>query len=227
MDLHAGALVERPPGPKYTATLDFCELAFPGAPPKASTLRRFRASLPEAFLVSLVIPPSCLRSSSGPLRFDDELEARFAWVLDAAAALSAKALVVPTGADVTPGQRDRDRLAALFARLPRAEGRHIVWAPSGVWEREQVEALAAREGVLPSFDPFEDPLPEGPVVYARVRTIGARSRISSGMIFDLAEFLLESGCDEAFVAIESPRSFREAVALQTVAAGGEAPELPE
>ncbi len=227
MNLHAGALVERPPGPKYTATLHFCELAFPGALPKASTLARFGASLPEGFLTSLVLPPSLVRSAAGPLRFDADLEARFGWIADAATALRLTAIVVPTGPDVTPGQRDRDRLAAYFARLPRAEGRHIVWAPSGVWEREQIEALAAREGVLPAFDPFEDPLPEGPVVYARVRTLGARSRISSGMILDLAEFLLESGCDDAFVAIESPRSFKEASALQTVAEGGEAPELPE
>lgn len=226
MDLHAGALLQRPPGPKYTGTLHFCELGFPGALPKASTLTRFRSSLPEGFLVSLVLPPSCLTSAAGPLRFDDELEARFVWVTDAIAALAPDVLVVPTSPALTPGQRDRDRLSAFFARLPR-EGRHVVWAPRGLWEREEIEHLAAREGVLPAFDPFEDPLPDGPVVYARVRTIGARSRISSGMIEDLAEFLLESGCDEAFVAIDSQRSFKEAAALQTIAEGGEAPELQE
>ena len=99
MDLHAGALVERPPGPKYTATLHFCELAFPGALPKASTLTRFGASLPKDFMTSLVVPSSCLRSAAGPLRFDADLEARFAWVVEAASALRLKALGVTLAID--------------------------------------------------------------------------------------------------------------------------------
>ncbi len=227
MEFHAGAVLDRPPGPKYTASLHFAELAFPGALPKTSTLSRFRAAVPEDFLCALVIPPSCLRGTGGPLRMDAELEARLTWVKDAAEALGARALVVPTTPEVTPGQRDRDRLAAYFALLPRAEGRDLVWSPRGLWEREEVERLADREGVLAAFDPLEDPIPEGPVLYARLRTIGARSRISSGMLVDVVERLAETEADEAFVAIESPRSFKEAAALQAVAAGQEAPERPE
>jgi hypothetical protein len=227
MDLHAGAVVDRPPGPKYTATLHFAELSFPGALPKVGTLARFRAALPEGFLCALVVPPSCLRGAGGPLRMDDELEARLTWVSEAAEALAARALVVATRPDVTPGQRDRDRLAAYFARLPRTGGRDLVWAPRGLWEREDVERFAEREGLLAAFDPLEDPAPAGPVLYARVRTIGARSRISSGMLVDLADRLFDTDAEQAFVSIESPRSFREAAALQAIAAGQEAPELPE
>jgi uncharacterized protein YecE (DUF72 family) len=227
MDIHAGAVLDRPPGPKYTSSLHFAELAFPGALPKTSTLARFRAAVPKGFLCALAIPQSCLRGAAGPLRMDEQLEGHLGWISDAAEALDARALVVPTPPEVTPGQRDRDRLAAYFARLPRKDGRDVVWAPRGLWEREEIERLAGREGVLAAFDPLEDPIPAGATLYARLRTIGARSRISSGMLVDLVDRLGEAEATEAFVVISSPRSFKEAAALQAVAAGQEAPELPE
>src|SRR5690606_19832273 len=227
MLLYAGALVERPPGPKYVAKLPFCELSFPGALPKPATLHRFGASLPEGFLTSLVVPQSCLRSASGTLRVDEELEARFAWLLEAADALSARFLVISTAADLTPGQRDRDRLSELFARIPRPGRRMLVWDPKGLWEREEIERVAEREGVLAAFDPLEDETPDGDIVYARLRTVGARNRITSGMLTETLARLIDAAPDEAYVAIQSERSFKEAVTLAAIAAGQDDGELLE
>src|SRR5699024_3443531 len=136
----------------------------------------------------------------------------------------ASALVVQTPADVTPGQRDRDRLAAYFDRLPRADGRELVWDPRGLWEREEIEKLASRYGWVAAFDPLEDPVPPGDVVYARLPTIGARNRISNGMLFDVLEKLSTADAEELFVAIASPRSFQVASTLQSLVTGDGEPE---
>jgi hypothetical protein len=142
MELLAGALLERPPGPKYTSELRFAELA-PQAPlPKPGTLAKWRQKLPDGFELALRAPDPCWQSPGGPLRPSRELEAGLGWLSEAADALQASMIVVSTSAAVTTGARDRERLRAYFARVPRTEGRLIVWRPTGLWEPETVQTLA-------------------------------------------------------------------------------------
>ena len=79
MQLLAGALLERPPGPKYTSELGFAELTLTGQLPKAQTLTKWRAGLPESFRVALRIPRSCWHTSAGALREGGELDVGLAW----------------------------------------------------------------------------------------------------------------------------------------------------
>src|SRR5690606_7369207 len=149
------------------------------------------------------------------------------WLCEAADALRVRSLVIPTAADLTPGQRDRDRLSAFFARIPRPDDRTLVWDPKGLWEREDIEDIAEREGILAAFDPLEDEAPPGDVLYARLRTVGARNRITGGMLTEALARLIDAAPDEAFVAIQSERSFKEAVTLAAIAAGQDDGELLE
>jgi uncharacterized protein YecE (DUF72 family) len=212
--IHAGAQLERPPGPKYLEELRFAEIALPAPLPRANTLARWRGNLPEDFLLSLVAPRPTFVSQRGPLRFDDDLEAAVEWLGEAAEALGARAVVLPTAAEVSTGPRDRDLLAAYVERLPRGAERLIVWAPTGLWEPDEAADQAGKLGLVYAFDPLEAPVPPGPVAYGRLRAIGGRQRLTEGMLEQVHDALASSAATEAMVAIESPRSFNEAVALQ-------------
>lgn len=217
--VHAGAAIERPPGPRYLAELHFAELA-PRAPlPKSGTLKKWRASLPDGFLCALVAPPEALASARGPLRFDDALQAAIAWLREAADAVDARAIVLPTPREMTTGQRDRDLLARYVERLDRKDGRPLVWAPGGLWEPGAAARFAERIEVVCAYDPVETVPPPGPLSYARLQAIGGRTRFPEPLLEEVLDRVAGAGADEAFVSIRSPRSFREAVQLQQLADG--------
>ncbi|MCA9531868.1 MAG: DUF72 domain-containing protein [Myxococcales bacterium] len=227
MRVYAGALLERPPGPRYTTRLRFAELALRGPLPRAATLERFRRSVPESFMLSFVVPAACTTSERGYLRVHDELSDALGWLGEALDALRPRVVVLPTDKRLTPGQRGRDLLADYLAALPKREGRQVAWAPTGLWESEDAAHLAGQLDVLLAADPLEVPLPPGPTAYARMKAQGIRRRLSDGVLADLVERLGAGGAprDEVFVAIESPRSFDEASRLQGMwdARGGVAP----
>jgi uncharacterized protein YecE (DUF72 family) len=224
--LLSGALLDRLPSARYAAQLPFAELALRAPLPRAPTLRRQRADQPAALTLALRAPKSALVSARGPLRFDDELESRFRWVLDAADALAARVVVLPTPADLTPGGRDRELLQALVARLPRPEGRRYVWEPSGAWEREDAEALARSLELVLACDPLHKPAPPGEVVYARLRALGGRRSFSAGLIEDLLARLTEHEADEIYVVFDAPRAAKHAADLLALAAALAAAQEP-
>jgi hypothetical protein len=215
--LLAGSVVDRLPGTKYTAKLRFAELALRGPLPRVPTLRRLRAQAPEDLVLALRAPRSTLTSARGPLRFDAELERSFAWLLGAREALAAQLTVLPTPVDLATGQRDRDLLAELAAKLPRTEGSHWVWEPSGPWERDQAERVARDLGFVLAFDALRDPLPAGEIAYAQLRAIGERRSFSEAILEQVHELLSGAGDRRSFVSIEAPRSFAHAVRLQELA----------
>ncbi|HJL02868.1 MAG TPA: hypothetical protein RMH85_04405 [Polyangiaceae bacterium LLY-WYZ-15_(1-7)] len=216
----AGATLERPPGPKYVASLPYAELTFPSSWPKLATLAKWRKTAPGLEL-GVVAPYGVRTGEKGALRFDEGLEERFAWYLNALGALRGHA-VVPTGSELSTSKRDRERLAAYFERLKADDPeRLIVWAPTGIWSRELAHPFAAEQGVVCAYDPLLDFPPEGPVGYARLKAMGERQRFSEGVLFDLLDRLEDAGFEKAYVALESERSFREASQLQQLAAAGE------
>jgi uncharacterized protein YecE (DUF72 family) len=215
--LIAGCAVERMPGPKYSARLSFAELG-PRAPfPRMPTLRRARYELPAEFVLSLRAPRAALISARGPLRFDDALERSFEWLLQARDALAAKIVVLPTPADLTPGQRDRDLLAALSERLPRDADRFWVWEPGGPWERDDAERLARSLGLLLAFDPLIDAAPVASVAYARLRALGARKSFSDAALEAVSAQLAALSATRSYVVVDAPRSFEHATRLQHLA----------
>jgi hypothetical protein len=214
MTVHVGAQVERTPGPKYLAALHFFELK-PAAPlPRPGSLARFRAEHP-APIAALAAPRPCIVGPRGPLRFDDTLTDAVGWLDAACGALAARFVVIETGSDVTTGARDRDLLAVYFDRV-RADGRTIVWSPSGLWEPDTAGAFCAKHGLLYGCDPLETAPPPGATAYTRLTAIGGRRRFGDDSLDRVIEVLAPHA--EAYVAIESERSFREAVRLQALVA---------
>jgi len=215
--IHAGALLDRAPGRKYVGALDFAEIA-PAEPlPRVATVRRWRGEIPDGFITSFVVPTAACRSPKGPLRFDDAMTAAFEWARENAEILEARFVVVPTPSDVTTGQRDRDLLAAWFERFEPPEGCELVWHPAGLWEPEIAAPFARKLGVRLAFDPLEAEPSDEPLLYARLRALGMRTRFTETLLLDALDALQSSEAAEAFVAIESPRSFKEASRLAELA----------
>lgn len=219
MNLLAGALLERPPGPKYVSALRYAELA-PIAPlPKPTTLARWRRELPPSFQLGLRAPETCWRSPDGPLRPNGELERGLRWLSEAADALEASLIVIATGPTVTTGARDRERLRDYFARIPRVEGRTVVWWPTGLWEPESLQSMANSLSVVGGFDAIDDPVPNADVLYASLRAEGLRRSFSHAQLLEVVDKLEHSGAVRAFVSIESGQAFREAKLLQSLSEG--------
>lgn len=219
MQLLAGALLERPPGPKYREELRFAELA-PKAPlPKPATLAKWRQGLPTGFEIALRAPEPCWRSSAGPMRLNDDLRTAMAWLTEAADALEASLVIIATGATITTGARDRERLREYFARVRPAAGRAVVWRPTGLWEPDALQRFASELSVIGGFDAVDDPVPDTDILYATLVAEGLRRSFSHAQLRDLIDKLQQSAASRAFVSIDSPQSFREARLLQALSEG--------
>lgn len=221
VEILAGAVVDRPPGPRYVEALRYVELTFPSTVPRPATLAKWRGSIDGSLEVGLVIPYGARVGAEGPFRRDDELDERIRWVLDAADAAGAAHLVLPTGRELTTGARDQARFAQYLEVLLRGD-RPVVWAPAGLWEAELAQPVAERLGLRCAFDPLVDPAPRGDTLHARLRALGGRQRFGDGVLYDLVDRLETLEATRAFVAFDSPRSFREAGRLAALA-GAPAP----
>jgi len=214
--LHVGALLERAPGHKYSAALRFAELA-PRAPlPRPATLASARGALPQDFVLALRAPRSSMVSTRGTLRMDDQLEAGLKWLLAAADALAARAVVFNTPSELTPGARSRDLLREYVARLPRVAGRHYVWLPQGVWEAADAQALCADLGLCYGFDPLEGKPARGDVAYATLRAFGHRAGFSLAALADAVTTTLTYEPQEAFISVDADRAFDVARRIRTL-----------
>lgn len=217
-DVLAGCLLDRLPNPRALAAARFFEYA-PRLPlPTLATLARIRkqasargdeskgtAAWPQ---IALVAPRSTWTTPRGPLRAGPELDAGVEWLTRVSDILSAFAIVLATGAELSTGARDRDLLASFVERL-KPTGRTIVIAPRGLWEPEHAVPFAAQIGALYGFDPLEHDAPDGDTIYARVRPMGARPRLTDGHLAQIAERLTNADCTTAYVAIESDQCIRE------------------
>lgn len=207
-DVFAGCLVERLPHPKAASKLPFFEFA-PRLPlPTLATLARYKKQLKKPANIALVAPRSTWMTPRGAMRAGAEVDAGIDWLTRASDILGAFAIVLATGAELTTGERDQERLAAFAARLAPT-GRKIIIAPRGLWEPEQAIPFALKTGTIYGFDPMEHDAPGGSFLYARVKPMGARPRLTQGALAQIGERIAVSGCEQAYVCVDSERSFAD------------------
>lgn len=208
----AGCLLERFPGPRALARLGFFEYAPRPPLPTFATLARLRKQAVAWPQVALVAPRSCWSSARGAMRPGPELDTGLDWLTRVADILESFAIVLATGAELTTGERDRSLLASVVERL-RATGRTLVIAPRGLWEPEHAQPFAAKIGAVYGFDPLEHEAPPGELVYARVRPMGARPRLTEGHLAQIAERVTRAAAVRGYVSIESEQCARDAARL--------------
>ena len=184
-------------------------------------MAKWRAGLPEGFQVALRIPDPIWKHAAGPLRDAETLQSGLDWLSGAAESLEASLLVLNTGASITTGARDRDRLRRFVDRIPRREGTEIVWRAGGLWEFEAVQSLSNPLGIIGAFDPIDDPAPDGDVIYGALLAEGLRRSFSHALLLDVIDGLLGCEAKRAYLTIDSPQSFREARLLRSILEGNE------
>ncbi len=193
---------------RYARVFDLLELrAEPGRVPRTARLAEWRARVPEAFEFSVVLPRiACALDAS------QEAADALARALRAAEALRAGWLLLQTPASVTPGARNRKRLAAVVE--PLLASRRVAWDPRGVWEDDDAAAFAQELGVVLVRDLGRSDPPDGPVVYTRLRGLGDGGAVRAGAVERAAEALADR--DEAYVVIEGAGAVRAARLLRQV-----------
>jgi hypothetical protein len=216
--LHVGATVNRAPRAGYFAELPFVELAFRNPLPRIGRLREWRESVPASARIALVIPRVVVNQPRGALRFDDT--ASLDWLLAAQEATRADTFVLETHAELTPSARDQEMLKKFAARITRG-GTKLVWEAGGVWEQESASALAQAHGWTVTWDPTGDELAPPGGVYVRVHALGARSRLSEGLLASIADGVLAAAVRTggATIAIDGEQGYRKAKTLVAIFSG--------
>lgn len=224
LSLLVGASLDRAPRPGYFAELPFAELAFKKPLPRVGRLREWRTTIPESAKLALVVPRTIVEQPRGALRFDDT--SGMDWLTAAVEATRASTLVLATRGELTPGARDREMLVRFADRMNKT-GARFVWEAGGVWEPEQAEALGKEHGWIVAKDLSGAWTPEGTAMdlsgplYVRIHGVGIHARLSEGLLAAIAEQLLESGAEEATVAVASDHAFRKAKSLLAILTGQE------
>lgn len=180
----------------YATQYDVVEVRPVDTPlPKMSKLAKWRKSVPPSFAFSLVLP-----STVAKLEADD---AALEQALETARVLQANSIVLATPPSVRPTKANRERVRALADKLPR-DAYMLAWSAAGMWEVADVMATANEAGWLPIFDAAQEPLPPGPSVYTRIRSLGHASRLGADRIDHIA--LQLAGRREAIAIVEGEQA---------------------
>jgi uncharacterized protein YecE (DUF72 family) len=210
---HIGAKELRGNIAAYAKRFDFLEVAMGEAgaksAPTMTTLRRWRRAAPPAFDFCVVVGPNLAR-----LKASEALEKELATAIDAVHALQARCLLIPTPMDVTPGNVWRDRMRAIVDRLPH-DATHLIWEPNGVWEVEDAAVAAKKWGVVLAVDATRDPVPAGPVSYARLRALGETRSFGAAALEKVVTSI--GSRRDAYVVLESDSALAECKRLRQLA----------
>lgn len=180
---------------RYAQHFNLLELlAERGRLPKPARLAEWRHGVGEAFAFSLRLPRRVWEADAGEL---NELVSHAARVGEL---LRAEVCLLQTPASATPTERNRQRLARLCDEL-RSLGTRLAWEPHGLWQRDELEALADELGVLLVRDlSRDDQQAHGSTVYTRLLALGDATRVRSGAAYQVAEKLAD--CERAYVVME-------------------------
>ncbi|MCD6499759.1 MAG: hypothetical protein J7M25_15815 [Deltaproteobacteria bacterium] len=186
-----------------------------GAPqlPRSRVLSQWRGQISEGTDAVLCAPRSFV--DPGP---DDILEAPFfpfdrameAWNrIDAArTALGSSVVLLRTGARFRPTDRNRQLLMDFGLAIAQPDVK-VAWAPSGLWDPDMVQDVAASASLFVARDPVAAGSFDSVSDWQYVRIMGlGRARLGRGDLELLAEMIQDSGDGVCILATGDERSDR-------------------
>lgn len=197
---------------RYGKHLDLLEVRLDNGAPRKRTLETMKSEAPARLAFAVLLPKHL-----GALE-TDPTEADVTPTVETARGLNARFIVVRTPPTARPGTRTRARLTKLVELLKAAEVA-IVWEPTGLLAEAEAEVLAESLGVILARDPARDDLPEGPVAYGRISSLGSGGRVRGSAIERAADRL--AGFAEAYIVIEGDNALRAAKELRGLLGSGE------
>lgn len=232
--VRVGAAVDALPGARYFERHGLLELHPPLSFPRAATLAKWRASIPDTCEIALAVTRRTHAGKDGALRFDKP-GAR-AWVDESIAALSPRFVLIATGPELSTGARDRALLEG-FVRSVAERGPTVVWQPRGLWDADDARDLAAKIGCSVALDllgAMSGPSPvgpaalagvelpiasSGPLAYGRIEALGTHARLGDGHLRRALDEALATGADDVRLVIAAEDAIRKAIRLQTMVEG--------
>lgn len=192
---------------RYGKHLDLLEVRLDNGAPRKRTIETMKSESPPHLVFAVVVPKLIAA-------LDKELtEADVQATVETARALEARWIVLRTPPTARPGARTRARLTKLVELLKASEVA-VAWEPTGLLAEAEAEELAASLGVTLARDPARDDLPEGPVAYGRISSLGTGGRVRGSAIERAADRL--AAFEEAYVVIEGDNALRAAKDLRNL-----------
>jgi hypothetical protein len=107
-------------------------------------------------------------------------------------------------------------MAKLLARVQR-DATRVIWEPRGVWEIGDAALAAKKWGIVLSVDAARDPVPAGPVAYARLRALGETRSYGASALERVVRAV--GARRDAYVVFETDKALVEAKTLRRIAQG--------
>jgi len=193
--LKVGVSMQRPNGIEDLTAVEL--LCGASNLPRGSVLSRWRGQLPAQAVSVLCAPRSFMDPGSDDVRngpFFPLAVALDVWKrMDAARdRLGATAVLLRTGPRFRPTDKNREFLVAFGLAVAQPDVR-IVWSPSGLWDSQDLQEVAAAASMHVATDPVADGAfdPVSDWQYFRVRGLG-RARLGRGDLELLAEMIQDS-----------------------------------
>jgi hypothetical protein len=205
--------------------------------PKESTLNRWRVESPRGFSFVLhtdsrLGPTLAKAGSASSVEQDSAFWDAWRTYEQRAEALAAKALLIKTPQELTPGDEGRDKLRVFAEKAQNISDRLILWEPQGLWTVPQVRDIASELGLTPIYDPYVahregHGFTHGDAGFALAERAGARRRFD---VFDFERLLdWTSSYDRIFVMLRGRNKWTHArqfrAALRRSGHLAEQPEL--
>lgn len=201
---------------RYARKLAFVEIDVGRPPPAPKVLERWRTEAGGAMVWAVVTPAIFWGEKDWPLRDEKATQAEIDRLVNVVKPLGARVVVLRTPPSIRPGTVAAKKFLAVAERVQKMAP-VVVWEPNGLWEREDAQALVKGTSIIVSADPLRDDVEGEPVVYARMRGLGADRRYHAGRLEEIVVAL--AACEEAFVIFDTQDSFKEASRLRSLLEG--------
>lgn len=179
------------------------------APPKTSTLNRWRVDSPRGFCFVLDVDKQFTEalaslSDRGADKLDDRVRQGWETTMERAHALAAKAVVIKTPPEFSPGSVSKTLLEQFSDELAKDAKPAVIWESQGPWQLQQTRDFAQDLGLIYAHDPFiayreEIPFTHGDACWVLTERAGLRRKFDQ---FDMETMIdWADNYDRAFVLL--------------------------
>jgi uncharacterized protein YecE (DUF72 family) len=154
------------------------------APPKASTLNRWRVDSPRGFAFVLHADRAftdglVALGERGAAKLDEQTLQGWETTIERAHALAAKAVLIQTPPEFTPGSVSRGLLEQVAQELAGPAKPAVIWESQGLWQLAATREFARDLGFVYAYDPFiahreEVPFTHGDTCWVLTERAGLR-----------------------------------------------------